>query len=94
MEKELGSHIVVTKRGGKGGGGSSELTDKGKQVLFEFIKVNRVLKKHADLNEIEGTVSDIDEEKKVMKIVMDKNEIKSIARGILSKTRVGLFGCR
>lgn len=75
MENELGSPIVVTKRGGKGGGGSSELTDKGKQVLFKFIKVNRVLKKHADLNEIEGTVSEIDEEKKVMKVTLDKKEL-------------------
>ncbi len=75
MENELGSPVVITKRGGKGGGGSSELTDRGKQVLFEFMKVNRVLKKHTDLNEIEGTISDIDEEKKIMKIVLDKKEI-------------------
>ncbi len=75
MENELDSPIVVTKRGGRGGGGSSELTNKGKQVLFEFIKVNMVLKKHIDLNEIVGTVSDIDEEKRVMKVVLDKKEI-------------------
>lgn len=75
MEIELGSRIVVTKRGGKGGGGSSELTDAGKQILFEFIKINRVLKKHVDLNEIEGIVFAVDEERKIMKVYLDKKEI-------------------
>ena len=75
MEMELGSPIIVTKRGGIGGGGSSKLTDQGKEVLFEFIKVNRVLKKHVDLNEIWGTVSIIDEEKKIMKVALNKKEI-------------------
>jgi molybdate transport system regulatory protein len=75
MEMELGSPIVVTKRGGKGGGGSSELTNKGKQILLKFIKINRVLKKHTDLNEIEGTVSVIDGEKKIMKVVLNEKEI-------------------
>lgn len=75
MEIELGSRIVVTKRGGKGGGGCSGLTDEGNQILFKFIKVNRVLKKHVDLNEIEGTVVDIDEEKKLMNVNLCKKEI-------------------
>lgn len=75
MERELGSRIVITKRGGKGGGGTSELTNVGKQILFKFIKINRILKARADINEIEGTVSDLDEEKGVMKIVLDKEEL-------------------
>lgn len=75
MEVELGSLIVTTKRGGKGGGGSSELTDKGKQILFKFMKINRVLKKHVDLNEMKGTVSTINEEKKIMKVALNKKEI-------------------
>lgn len=75
MEKELGSPIVVTKRGGKGGGGSSELTDNGRELLYKFVKINRVLKKHADLNEIEGVISSIDEEEKIMSISIDKKEI-------------------
>lgn len=75
MEMELGSPIVVTKRGGKGGGGSSELTDEGKQILFKFIKVNRALKKHIDLNEIIGIISAVNGEKKIMKVALGKNEI-------------------
>ena len=75
METELGLPIVVTKRGGKGGGGSSELTDVGKQILFNFIKTNQILKKHVDLNEIMGTISDINEDEKIMKVALNKKEI-------------------
>lgn len=75
MEMELGSPIVVTKRGGKGGGGSSELTDDGKQILFKFIKINQILKNHVDLNEIMGTISDINEDEKIMKVALNKKEI-------------------
>jgi molybdate transport system regulatory protein len=75
METELGLPIVVTKRGGKGGGGSSELTDEGKQILFKFIKTNQILKKHVDLNEITGTILDINEDEKIMKVALNKNEI-------------------
>jgi molybdate transport system regulatory protein len=75
MEKELGSPIIVTHRGGKGGGGSSELTPTGKQILHEFIKLNRVIKKHADLNEIKGRIKDINGKNKVMKVDIDGKEI-------------------
>lgn len=75
MEKELGLPIVTTKRGGKGGGGSSELTDIGKEILQKFVKLNRVIKKHADLNEIEGIISYIDEEEKIMTVKLDKKEV-------------------
>lgn len=75
METELGLPIVITKRGGKGGGGSSELTDEGKQILFKFIKINQILKKHVDLNEIRGTISDIDKDEKIMKVTLNKKEI-------------------
>lgn len=75
MESELGSSIVTTKRGGKGGGGSSELTASGREILQKFIKLNRVIKKHADLNEIHGIISSIDEDKRVMTVKLDKHEI-------------------
>jgi molybdate transport system regulatory protein len=75
MEKELDSLIVTTKRGGKGGGGSSELTDIGKEILQKFVKLNRVIKKHADLNEIKGIISYIDEEEKIMAVKLDKKEV-------------------
>ncbi len=75
MENDLGTPIVVTKRGGKGGGGSSELSDIGKEILLKFIKMNHVLRKNAYLNEITGTIFDIDNEKKIMKVSLDNNEI-------------------
>ena len=75
MENELGSPIVVTKRGGKGGGGSSELTNEGKKILFKFIKVNRALKKHVDLNEMIGTISAVDTEKRVMMVALNGNKV-------------------
>lgn len=68
IEKELGSPVVVTHRGGKGGGGSSDLTDEGRQILHEFMKLNQVLKKRTDLNEIDGEIKTIDEKNKVMSI--------------------------
>lgn len=75
MENELGSPIVITQRGGKGGGGSSELTETGKQILWKFIKLNRILKKHADLNEIEGKIKGIFEKNRVMEIDIEGNTI-------------------
>lgn len=75
MEYQLGSPVVVTHRGGKGGGGSSELTNAGKQILHEFMKLNRVLKKRTDLNEIEGKIRKIDKKNKVMEIGIDENSI-------------------
>jgi len=75
MEKELGLPIVTTKRGGKGGGGSSELTYIGKEILQKFVKLNRVIKKHTDLNEIEGIISYRDEEEKIMTVKLDKKEV-------------------
>lgn len=75
IEKELGSPVVTTHRGGKGGGGSSELTDKGKQILHEFMKLNSVLKKRTELNEIKGKIKTIDEKNKVMTIDIDGENI-------------------
>ncbi|MGC9517983.1 MAG: molybdenum-dependent transcriptional regulator [Methanomicrobiales archaeon] len=71
IEKNLGSPIVITKRGGKGGGGSSELTDMGKLVIKEYAKFNIILKKHSQFNELEGEVSDMDKKSRVMKISLN-----------------------
>ncbi|MGZ7096285.1 MAG: TOBE domain-containing protein [Methanobacterium sp.] len=75
IENELGSPVVVTHRGGKGGGGSSELTDAGKQIIREFKKFNSVLKKSADLNEIKGQIETIDEKNKIMNIDIEEKNI-------------------
>lgn len=75
MENELGSPIIVTKRGGKGGGGSSKLTPSGEEILHKFMKMNRILKKHVEVNEIEGKISSIDQKEKVMYVTLNKEKI-------------------
>lgn len=74
MEEKLESSIVATQRGGKGGGGGSRVTDIGKQLLWEYIKLTSILEKHAEVNEIEGTVSLIDEENMIMNVKIDNLE--------------------
>jgi len=71
IEKNLEKPIVITKRGGKGGGGSSELTDMGKLVVKEYAKLNIILNKHSQFNELEGKVSDIDKKNRVINISLN-----------------------
>ncbi len=75
IEKIVGTPVVFTQRGGKGGGGGSELSDTGKLILREFTKLNQILKKHSNLNEIEGKVSSLDLDNRVMNIKIGKNEV-------------------
>ncbi len=81
LENDLNNTIVSTKRGGKGGGGGSKLTDQGKIILKEDRKVNSILKMHADVNEIEGTISDIDVENKIANIYLNGNKVILPLRG-------------
>jgi len=71
MEEKLGSSIVSTHRGGKGGGGMSSVTAIGKQILWEYTKLARILKKHAEVNEIEGKITGIYEKNRVMNVDID-----------------------
>ncbi len=75
LENDLGSRIIATQRGGKGGGGGSQLTVTGKSLLWEYIKIMNILKKHWEVNEIEGTVSELNEDNKVMKVTLKSKEI-------------------
>lgn len=81
LEKEINRIIVSTKRGGKGGGGESKLTDSGKSILKEYRKVESILKMHADVNEIENTIDAIDEENKIATIHIGKKKIILPLRG-------------
>jgi molybdate transport system regulatory protein len=81
LEKELNYPIVSTKRGGKGGGGESKLNKKGKLILKEYRKVNSILKMHADVNEIEGNISEIDFENKIANIYLNGKKILLPLRG-------------
>lgn len=74
LEFDFENRIVSTKIGGKGGGGS-KLTHQGELILKEFRKVNSILKLHADVNEIEGVISDIDVENKIANIYLNGNKV-------------------
>lgn len=76
MEKMLESEIVTSKRGGKGGGGQSKLTKTGKNLVKEYKKIMSILKMHDEVNEIEGHISSIDRDRKVM--YLDFNDKKII----------------
>jgi molybdate transport system regulatory protein len=81
MEKELDRSIVSTQRGGKGGGGESKLTSNGKAILKEYRKVESILKMHADVNEIEGNINDIDYENKIAVIYLGSKRVLLPLRG-------------
>ena len=81
LENDLNNTVVSTKRGGKGGGGASKLTEDGKKILKEYRKVDSILKMHADVNEIEGEISDIDVENKIANIYLNGNKVILPLRG-------------
>jgi len=81
IEKELDRSIVSTQRGGKGGGGESKLTSYGKAILKEYRKVESILKMHADVNEIEGNINDIDYDNKIAVIYLGDKRVLLPLRG-------------
>ncbi|RJS49968.1 MAG: transcriptional regulator [Methanobacterium sp.] len=66
MEEKVGTGVVYTKRGGKGGGGGSQLSATGKLILKEFTKVQQALRRIEDVNELEGFISHIEQQRKLM----------------------------
>jgi len=81
LERELNKSIVSTQRGGKGGGGESKLTSEGKAILKEYRKVESILKMHADVNEIEGYIKEIDYENKIAIIYLGEKKVILPLRG-------------
>ena len=81
LEKELNRIIVSTHRGGKGGGGESKLTSDGKAILKEYRKVESILKMHADVNEIEANIKEIDYKNKIAIIHLNDEKIILPVRG-------------
>ena len=81
LEKESNKSIVSTHRGGKGGGGESKLTNNGKLILKEYRKVESILKMHDDVNEIETTIIDIDQENKIANINLNHEKVILPLRG-------------
>lgn len=86
IENQLNSKIVSTKRGGAGGGGGSQLTNTGKMIIKEYAKFNSIIKKHSDLNEVEGRVLNIDRDGRVMNVDLDE---KTIVLPIIEDIKVG-----
>lgn len=70
IESSLDINIVSTTKGGKGGGGSTTLTEEGYSILKECEKINAIMELHRDVNEIEAKVLDINHSKGVMTIQM------------------------
>ncbi|MDO5847944.1 MAG: TOBE domain-containing protein [Methanobrevibacter sp.] len=68
IESSLGIKIVSTTKGGKGGGGGTDLTPDGFSIIKECKKINAIMELHTDVNEFETIVSSIDESKGVMKV--------------------------
>jgi molybdate transport system regulatory protein len=75
LENDLNDSLVLTKRGGKGGGGGSELTKTGKLLLREYRKFESVIQMHTDVNEIECEIAEIDEDKKIINIYFDDKKV-------------------
>ncbi|KZX16981.1 winged helix-turn-helix domain-containing protein [Methanobrevibacter filiformis] len=91
IEKSLDISLVSTKKGGKGGGGSSKLTAEGKEVLKQCKIINALMKLHTNVNEFEAVITKIDKEKKVMlidingmNITLPLNEEYSAGNSILA----------
>lgn len=59
LEEILGTRIVKTRRGGRGGGGGSRLTETGKKIVREYIKLKKGLERHSASNEIRGVVKEV-----------------------------------
>jgi molybdate transport system regulatory protein len=81
LEQDLNDSIVLTKRGGKGGGGGSKLTKTGILLLREYKKVESVIDMHTDVNEIECEIKEIDEKKKIINIYFDSERVILPLRG-------------
>lgn len=86
IENQLDSKIVATKRGGAGGGGGSQLTTIGKMVIREYEKLSSIIKKHSELNELEGRVLSVDKDNRVMNIQLDD---KTVMLPLMTDLKIG-----
>ncbi|MCL2114938.1 MAG: TOBE domain-containing protein [Methanobrevibacter sp.] len=75
IEDTLEIAIVNTFKGGKGGGGSTSLTEEGLMILKECKKINAIMELHRELNEIEAKVVSVDNSKRIMSIQMNEVSI-------------------
>ncbi|MCQ8904678.1 MAG: TOBE domain-containing protein [Methanothermobacter sp.] len=62
VEDILGENIVETRRGGRGGGGGSRLTETGLMIIKEYLKLKRALERQKTVNELEGVVEEVSED--------------------------------
>lgn len=84
LENDLNDSLVLTQRGGKGGGGGSKLTKTGTRLLREYRKVESVIDMHTDVNEIECLITEIDQDKKIINIYFGDEKVILPLRGDFS----------
>ena len=77
IESVLGIKIVSTTKGGRGGGGGTELTEEGRSILYECDKINAIMKLHKNVNEIQCEVVKINKEKGIMTIKFSDYQINT-----------------
>ena len=77
IESTLNVKIVNTTKGGKGGGGGTNLTEEGYSILKECKKINAIMELHKDVNEIESEVVNVDVSRGIMTIRMNNFEINT-----------------
>ena len=75
IEETMGSGVVYSTRGGRGGGGGSHLSTLGKQILKEYTKISKVVSKVKDSNELIGVISSINYERELMDISFNNQNL-------------------
>lgn len=75
IEETLGSGVVYSTRGGRGGGGGSHLSTLGKQILKEYAKISKVVSKVKESNELIGVISSIDYDRELMNIAFNNQTL-------------------
>ena len=75
MESTLDIAIVSTRKGGSGGGGSTELTTEGLQILKECKKINAIMELHRETNELEAEIIRLDGENGDMTLKIKELEL-------------------
>ncbi len=75
IEEAMGSGVVYSTRGGRGGGGGSHLSSLGKQILKEYTKISKVVSKVKDSNELIGVISSINYDRELMNISFNNQNL-------------------
>ncbi|MDR2543937.1 MAG: TOBE domain-containing protein [Methanobrevibacter sp.] len=75
IEKGLDIKLVITNKGGKGGGGSTFLSSDGEKILKECKALNAMIELNNGINEIETIITHVDKDNGIMEIEISDNII-------------------